>query len=67
MSEAISYTSKAGEQVTLDKLRVALEIIADDIDVAEVIARQAGDEDTANALNEIFYDVDGLTPAPPGA
>ena len=64
MNTAI-YTSKAGEQITLDELRLRLELIADDMDTAELIAREAGDVELAEALDGLFYEVDGLTPAPP--
>ena len=59
---AVCYQSKSGEFVDADKLRIGLEIIADDIDMAELCAREEGDIELAEALNAIFHDVDGLIP-----
>ena len=61
--QTVSYTAKNGERMNLDSLRLNLEIIADDLDTAEVIARQEGDHELADALDALFHDVDGLTPA----
>ena len=57
-----SYTSKDGRRIDLDGLRLALEIIADDIDMVEAMTRDEGDIELAEAQNAIFYDVDGLIP-----
>ena len=58
----VSYTGKSGDRIDADKLRIGLEIIADDIDMAELCARVEGDIELAEALNAIFHDVDGLVP-----
>ena len=67
MSNSIAYTSKTGEHVDIDALRLSLEIIADDIDMAELCAREGGDIELAEALNAIFYDVDRIIPGPTAA
>ena len=59
---AVCYQSKTGEFIDADKLRVGLEIIADDIGMAEFCAREEGDIELAEALNAIFHDVEGLVP-----
>ena len=62
MNNKVYYTSKTGYRVDADTLRLSLDIIADDIDTAELIAREAGNIELANALDSIFHDVDRLTP-----
>ncbi|MDL2279232.1 hypothetical protein LJC15_01030 [Desulfovibrio sp. OttesenSCG-928-G11] len=62
----VSYTTKDGRHIDLDALRVSLEIIADDIDMAEAMTRNDGDIEFADALNAVFFDVDGLIPAEVG-
>ena len=59
----VSYTTKDGCYVDLDNLRHNLESIADDLDVAELMAREAGDIELAVALDGLFCEVDGLIPA----
>ncbi|MDL2216955.1 hypothetical protein LJB81_04425 [Desulfovibrio sp. OttesenSCG-928-M14] len=65
-SPIVSYTSKDGRHVGLDDLRHNLDSIANDIDLAEMIAEESGDHEFAQALNAVFHDVDGLIPAAPG-
>ena len=62
-SPIVGYISKTGEYIDANKLRLNLEIIADDIDMAELMAREDGDIELADALNAVFYDVDSLIPA----
>lgn len=61
----VNYTSKDGRHIDLDALRLNLEVIADDMDMAEWMARDAGDTELANALDALFHDVDGMIPAAP--
>jgi len=64
MNNSIAYTNKTGERVDIDALRLSLEIIADDIDTAELLAREAGDVELAYALDGIFHDMDRIIPGP---